>query len=136
MAQNEQVGTAGARIGFICMAAQHLHLNGAPVDHLTIHHDDWAYCPCNVRATGHDWKPTGGVSIGDLESLVRGMRERTGASGNGHSLKKAVQKLRPPRYARFRWWATNSKRSAFVMTETGRLSRAASKAGAPPESSW
>src|SRR5207249_1633349 len=39
------------------------------------------------------------------------------------------------RGATVRWCATNSNRSAFVMTETGRFSRAASSAGAPPESS-
>jgi len=35
-----------------------------------------------VRADGHDWKETGGVPIGDLEILVRGMRERASAGGN------------------------------------------------------
>ena len=77
------MGTAGARVGFICMAPAHLDNNGALVDHLTIHETDWAYCPSNVRIGGHDWKPTGGVSMGDLEVLVRGMRERAGANGNG-----------------------------------------------------
>jgi hypothetical protein len=36
-----------------------------------------------VRTDGHEWKPTGGVSMGDLEILIRGMRERAGANGNG-----------------------------------------------------
>ena len=84
------MGTVGARIGFICMAPEHLDKNGALVDHLTIHETDWAYCPKNVRTDGHDWKPTGGVAMGDLEILVRGMRERAGISGNGHAGKKAV----------------------------------------------
>ncbi len=80
------MGTAGARVGYVCMAAAHLNKNGELVDHLTIHQTDWAYCPSNVRTDGHDWKPTGGVSMGDLEILVRGMRERAGV--NGHSAKK------------------------------------------------
>lgn len=79
-------GAAGARVGYVCMAAAHLNNNGALVDHLTIHQTDWAYCPSNVRTDGHDWKPTGGVSMGDLEILVRGMCERAGV--NGHSGKK------------------------------------------------
>ena len=84
------MGTAGARVGFICMAPEHLDRNGALVDHLTIHESDWAYCPSNVRTDGHEWKATGGVSMGHLEILVRGMRERAGVNGNGHSEKRAV----------------------------------------------
>jgi len=79
------MGTAGARVAFICMAPAHLHKNGAPVDHLTIHETDWAYCPSNVRTDGHDWKETGGVSMSDLESLVRGMRERAGINGDSRT---------------------------------------------------
>jgi hypothetical protein len=82
MAQMIGMGTAGARVGFICMAPAHLQKNGALVDHLTIHETHWAYCPSNVRTDGHDWKETGGVSMGDLEILVRGMRERATAKGD------------------------------------------------------
>jgi hypothetical protein len=80
--RNGVVGTAGPRVGFICMAPAHLKQNGALVDHLTIHEADWAFCPANVRIAGHDWKPTGGISMGDLEILVRGMRERAGVNGD------------------------------------------------------
>jgi hypothetical protein len=80
------MGTAGARIGFICVAGAHLQKNGHLVDHLTIHESDWAYCPSNVRTDGHDWEATGGVSLGELEILIRGMRERAGS--NGDSRKK------------------------------------------------
>lgn len=82
MAQKVCVGSAGARVAFICVAPAHLDKNGALVDHLTIHETDWAYCPSNVRTDGHDWKATGGVTMGELEILVRGMRERAGANGN------------------------------------------------------
>ena len=85
MAQIDGVGTAGARVGFICTASAHLNKNGALVDHLTINEKEWAYCPSNVRTDGHDWKPTGGVTMGELEIVIRGMRER--AVSNGHSEK-------------------------------------------------
>lgn len=80
------VGTASARVGFICIAPTHLTTNGALVDHLTINGKEWAYCPSNVRIAGHDWKPTGGVTMGELEIVIRGMRERAGV--NGHPEKK------------------------------------------------
>jgi hypothetical protein len=70
------MGTAGARIGFICWAQAHLGKNGALVDHLTVHENEWAYCPMDVRKGGHDWKPTGGVSLSELEMVVRARRER------------------------------------------------------------
>jgi hypothetical protein len=81
MAANVRVGTTGARIAFICVAPAHLERNGALVDHVTIHETDWAYCPSNVRADGHDWKATGGVTMGELEIIVRGMRERAREKG-------------------------------------------------------
>jgi hypothetical protein len=70
------MGTAGARIEFMCMASAHLNKNGALVDHLTIHENEWAYCPSDVRNGEHEWKPTGGVTLGELQIVVRGMRER------------------------------------------------------------
>jgi hypothetical protein len=85
MKQKGFVAKAGALVGFVCVAPAHLDRNGAVVDHLTIHARDWAYCPHNVRTAGHDWKPTGGVSVGELEILVRGMRERAGVNGNGQA---------------------------------------------------
>jgi hypothetical protein len=88
------VGKTGARIGFICTAPGHLDKNGALVDHLTIHERDWAYCPSNVRTDGHDWKPIGGISMGDLEILVRGMRERAG-SGTVDRLNASSPSTRP-----------------------------------------
>ena len=76
------MGTSGARIGFLCRAQAHLDKNGALVDHLTVHEKEWAYCPSNVRADGHDWKATGGATLSELEIVVRGMRERAGVSGD------------------------------------------------------
>lgn len=79
MSQMVAMGTAGARIGFICMAPAHLDRNGAQVDHLTVHENEWAYCPSNARTDGHDWKASGGVTMGELEIVVRGMRARRAA---------------------------------------------------------
>ncbi len=80
------MGTAGARVGFVCMAAAHLGKNGALVDHLTVHEKDWAYCPSDVRKGEHDWKPTGGVTMGELEVVVKGMRERVAGNGRPKEL--------------------------------------------------
>ena len=76
------MGHVGARIGFICMTPAHLNKNGALVDHLTINEKEWAYCPSNVRIAGHDWKPTGGVTLTELDMVVRRMRERAGLDGH------------------------------------------------------
>jgi hypothetical protein len=76
------MGTAGARIAYVCTTPAHLTRNGAVVDHITIHEQAWAYCPSDVRKGEHTWKATGGVSLGELEVLVRGMRERTGGNGS------------------------------------------------------
>lgn len=71
------MGTAGAQVGFICMTGAHLaKKDGALVDHLTVHEKEWAYCPLNVRIDGHEWRSTGGVTMSELEIVVRGMRER------------------------------------------------------------
>jgi hypothetical protein len=83
MRENGNVGTASARVAFVCRAPAHLDNNGALVDHLTVHEKEWAYCPSNVRTDGHDWKATGGVTMGELEIVVRGMRERAAANGDG-----------------------------------------------------
>ena len=69
------------------MAPAHLSANGALVDHLTINGSEWAYCPLNVRIDGHDWKPTGGVTMTELGIVLRRMRERAGQNGHGHNEK-------------------------------------------------
>jgi hypothetical protein len=76
------MGTAGPRIGYVCWARAHLDRNGALVDHLTIHDKEWAYCPMDVRKGGHDWKATGGVSLSELEMVVRAKRERGTSEGH------------------------------------------------------
>jgi hypothetical protein len=88
MAQKICVGTAGARVEFFCVAPEHLSKNGALVDHLTVHERAWAYCPLNVRTDGHDWQETGGVTLSELEIVVRGMRERAGVTDSPKDSRK------------------------------------------------
>jgi hypothetical protein len=80
-----EMGTAGARIGFVCVTSAHLNRNGALVDHLTVHEKEWAYCPSDVRESEHEWKPTGGATLGELEILVRGMRARVTGEARGEN---------------------------------------------------
>ena len=58
------------------MTAAHLDKNAALVDHLTVHLKEWAYCPSNARSDGHDWKVTGGVTLSEIQTVVRVRRER------------------------------------------------------------
>jgi hypothetical protein len=32
-------------------------------DTVTLVEGLWAYCPMDVRADGHDWRPTGGMTM-------------------------------------------------------------------------
>lgn len=79
------MGTAGARIGFICMAGAHLGDNGKLVDHLTVHDKQWAYCPMDARTAGHDWKTTGGVTLAELELVVKGLRQRVASDAGAEA---------------------------------------------------
>jgi hypothetical protein len=79
------MGTGSASVGFICDSPEHLDENGALSDHLTIHENQWAYCPRDVRANAHKWRATGGISLSDLEILVRGMRAKNGGNANGQT---------------------------------------------------
>jgi hypothetical protein len=67
------------------MAPAHLDKNGAAVDHLTVHEGEWAYCPSNARTDGHDWKATGGVTLGEIQTVVRARRERGAADARAKS---------------------------------------------------
>ena len=78
----ESMGTAGARIAFLCAKPAHVGKNGAAKDHLTIHEGVWAYCPSDAHAPSHDWEPTGGVSLAELELRLRTLRERAGTNGS------------------------------------------------------
>jgi hypothetical protein len=68
-------------IEFVCVARGHVGRNGGTSDHLTIHDRKWAFCPKDARESAHDWRPIDGVSVGELQSVVRQMRERAAAEG-------------------------------------------------------
>lgn len=53
-------------ISFECVAEGHT-ANARHPDKLTIHEERWAFCPFNARATGHQWRETGGQ---DLDLLM------------------------------------------------------------------
>jgi hypothetical protein len=78
---------AKAQVGFVCMALAHLEQNGPRPDHLTVHEGAWAYCPRDAKADAHEWKPTGGVALGDLELVVRRLRLK---NGHDHSVPPAA----------------------------------------------
>lgn len=54
-------------IAYECVAAEHRPTTQHP-DKLTVHQSEWAFCPFDARAKGHEWKATGGVPF---ESLAR-----------------------------------------------------------------
>jgi hypothetical protein len=49
-----------------CVNTQHQQQRGMPSDTLTIFAGGWAYCPYDVRASEHVWRPTGGVTLTSL----------------------------------------------------------------------
>ena len=74
-----------ALVAYICMRPEHRDADGAIPDHLTVHEKEWAYCPSDVRESEHEWKPTGGATLGELEILVRGMRARVTGEARGEN---------------------------------------------------
>ena len=69
----------GGSVRFVCTAQAHMSQSPKLVDHLTIHEQQWAYCPYDARASEHEWRATGGASIGEIEQMVRAMRGRVAA---------------------------------------------------------
>ena len=60
-----------ALIQYRCVAEKHQEPRPqGPSDLLTVHEGKWAYCPHDIRAMGHDWKETGGLSVTDLRLLI------------------------------------------------------------------
>jgi hypothetical protein len=56
------------QIDFICIRADHQVTT--LVEALTIHDERWAYCP-SAQTDGHEWRPSGGRSLGDLRTLLQ-----------------------------------------------------------------
>jgi hypothetical protein len=71
----------GAVIHFRCVAAKHQDAKAGTSDTLTIHEGKWAYCPYDIRADGHQWEATGGISVNEVRLLVeRGRNARRSAN--------------------------------------------------------
>ena len=60
-----------------CMAPSHRIGEGGP-DKLTVHQRQWAFCPFDVKAEGHEWMATGGLSLSMLRQGAA-LRARDGA---------------------------------------------------------
>lgn len=49
-------------VAYECRAPSHQVGDGGP-DKLTVHDGQWAFCPFDVKAGGHEWTATGGVPL-------------------------------------------------------------------------
>jgi hypothetical protein len=55
------------RVEYFCARAE--HQSSEPEDAVTMHEDRWAYCSGGA-ADGHDWRPTGGMSLERVKRFV------------------------------------------------------------------
>ncbi len=55
-----------AQVAFVCSAPAHRSQAGS-VDKLTVHEGQWAFCPYDAKAQGHQWDATGGRPLFELE---------------------------------------------------------------------
>ena len=49
-------------VAYECTALSHRSGEGGP-DKLTVHDGQWAFCPYDAKATGHEWVATGGLPL-------------------------------------------------------------------------
>jgi hypothetical protein len=60
-----------ARIQFRCVNEKHQEPRmPGPSDLLTVYEGKWAYCPYDIRAKGHDWQATGGLTVNEVRLIV------------------------------------------------------------------
>lgn len=78
----------GTLIHFFCVRPEHARSSDTTPDQLTIHERQWAFCPHDAHARDHEWQPTGGLTLSEIESSARGRgpeprapQERTEATG-------------------------------------------------------
>jgi hypothetical protein len=62
----ERPATKGTLIHFRCGEPAHARPDQRVSGTVTLVEGLWAFCPMDVRADGHDWRPTGGVTMEDL----------------------------------------------------------------------
>src|SRR5437899_11276505 len=61
---------SSALIAFECRATDHALADGN-ADQLTVYDGKWAYCPRDVRASGHVWQAIASASIDELRQRIR-----------------------------------------------------------------
>jgi hypothetical protein len=72
------------QIAFVCVRPDHQVTT--LVEALTIHDEQWAYCP-SAQTDGHEWRPCGGMSLDDLRRLLQRFPvTRIASGGQGVSL--------------------------------------------------
>jgi hypothetical protein len=52
-------------VAYECKAPAHQVGEGGP-DRLTVHQGQWAFCPFDAKAEGHQWMATGGLPLSML----------------------------------------------------------------------
>ena len=68
-----------AKIAYECAAESHRAGEGGP-DKLTVYRREWAYCPFDARADGHDWRQSPGLTLSMLQH-PGAIRPRTNGDG-------------------------------------------------------
>jgi len=72
-----------ALIQFRCVNEKHQEQRSSTSDTLTINEGAWAYCPMDVRAKGHEWQATGGLTLNEVRMLVDRERNTRGKGRSG-----------------------------------------------------
>ena len=67
----ERPGNPRTLVHFRCTNPAHARPTSEQSDTLTLYEGLWAYCPLNIRAGGHEWKTTGGLTFEELRRQAR-----------------------------------------------------------------
>jgi hypothetical protein len=70
----------GTTVAYECRAPSHRTRDGGRSDKLTVHDGQWAFCPHDARADGHEWIATRGRPLFTLQQAAV-TRERDRAKG-------------------------------------------------------
>ena len=60
---------AGALIRFVCRNSEHQRARGEVSSPVTLHQEEWAFCPAGVNS-GHAWERIEGATLAELRSRV------------------------------------------------------------------
>jgi hypothetical protein len=72
---NRKGSAVETTVAYECQAPAHRSVEGGGPDKLTVHEGAWAFCPYDSKAEGHEWKPTGGLTLTMLRNAAA-LRER------------------------------------------------------------